>query len=129
MTKAQSMTANQPLYLQIAQSISDRILDRSFHEGGFVPSIRQYATDFKVHPMTVNKAYQRLVALSVICSKPGLGMMVCEGARDRLLIDGKARFFQVDLPAFIHQADVLEISRSEIAAHLLDQEGDNCEHD
>ena len=128
MTREQLMTTDQPLYLQIAQSISDRILDRSFHEGGFVPSIRQYATDFKVHPLTVNKAYQRLVSMSVICSRPGLGMVVCEGARDKLLVDGQTRFFNIDLPALVHQADVLQISRDEIAAHLLDQEGDKCEH-
>lgn len=129
MIKEQRVSAHQPLYIQIAQSISDRILDQSFHEGGFVPSIRQYAADYKVHPLTVNKAYQQLVAMSVICSKPGLGMMVCEGARDKLLVDGQARFFNVDLPALVHQADVLQISRAQIASHLLDQEGDNCEHD
>ncbi|SFE55302.1 GntR family transcriptional regulator [Peptostreptococcus sp. D1] len=46
-----------PIYSQIRNGIVGEIASGSLKNGDELPSIRQFAKDFEVNPMTVNKAY------------------------------------------------------------------------
>lgn len=46
-----------PIYSQIRNGIVGEIASGRLKNGDELPSIRQFAKDFEVNPMTVNKAY------------------------------------------------------------------------
>src|SRR2546429_7232892 len=48
-----------------------------------LPSVRVVATESRVNPLTVLKAYQQLVDDGLVEKRRGLGMFVGDGARDR----------------------------------------------
>jgi GntR family transcriptional regulator len=83
---------NQPIYRQIRDRIVAMILDGLLKEGDPLPSVRTVATDTRVNPLTVLKAYQRLVDEKLVEKRRGLGMYVNAGARDLLLQAERQRF-------------------------------------
>lgn len=99
--------SSQPIFLQIRQKIVELILKGQIGEGEAIPSVRQIATDLSVNPLTVTKAYQSLVDVSVIEKKRGMGMFVIEGARDALLSLERERFVKEEWPLISQQIELL----------------------
>jgi GntR family transcriptional regulator len=89
---------NQPIYRQIRDRIVAMILDGLLKEGDPLPSVRTVATDTRVNPLTVLKAYQRLVDEKLVEKRRGLGMFVNVGARDLLLQAERQRFLTEQWP-------------------------------
>lgn len=88
-----------PIYRQIRDMTAALILDGHLVEHALVPSVRQVAMDTNVNPLTVSKAYQQLVDEGVITKQRGLGFLVTNGARERLLAAERQRFLTEDWPA------------------------------
>ena len=86
---------SQPIYRQLRDRVVAMILDGVLKEGDPLPSVRNVATDERVNPLTVLKAYQQLVAEQLVETKRGLGMFVKAGARD-LLRQGERQKFLVE---------------------------------
>jgi GntR family transcriptional regulator len=89
---------NQPIYRQIRDRVVAMILDGLLKEGDPLPSVRTVATDTRVNPLTVLKAYQRLVDEKLVEKRRGLGMFVNAGARDLLLQAERQRFLTEQWP-------------------------------
>jgi DNA-binding transcriptional MocR family regulator len=68
-----SQTTNQPLVDQIVAGIKRQIDDRHLRPGTKLPSIRNFAEDYKVSRFTVVAAYDRLVAMGYLQSRRGAG--------------------------------------------------------
>jgi GntR family transcriptional regulator len=83
---------SQPIYRQIRERVVAMILDGLLKEGDPLPSVRNVATETRVNPLTVLKAYQGLEAESLVEKRRGLGMFVNAGARDKLLSAERAKF-------------------------------------
>ena len=49
-----------PIYLQLYQQVIKRILDGFIAEGEAVPSVRNVASEYRINPITISKAYQML---------------------------------------------------------------------
>ncbi len=91
-------TDSQPIYRQIRDRVVAMILDGLLKEGDPAPSVRAVATESRVNPLTVLKAYQQLVDEDLVEKRRGLGMFVKTGARDRLLADERQRFLAEQWP-------------------------------
>src|SRR5438477_9241287 len=52
---------SQPIYRQLRERVVALILDGVLKEGDPLPSVRNVATEYRVNPITVLKAYQELV--------------------------------------------------------------------
>lgn len=55
-----------PIYTQIRNGIIKEIANGNLKVGDELPSVRQFAQDFRINPMTVNKAYNILKAEGII---------------------------------------------------------------
>ena len=86
---------SQPIYRQLRDLMVAMILDGVLAEGDPLPSVRQVATEYRVNPHTVLKAYQQLVDEELVEKRRGLGMFVTTGAR-RLLFEAERRRFVVE---------------------------------
>jgi GntR family transcriptional regulator len=105
---------SQPIYRQIRDRVVAMILDSLLKEGDPLPSVRNVATDTRVNPLTVLKAYQQLEAEGLVEKRRGLGMFVNTGARDLLLNAEREKFLTEQWPE-IHAT----IQRLGLAADLL----------
>lgn len=65
-----------PIYRQIEDQITQRILLGVWPEGTQLPSVRSLATDLGTNPNTIQKAYQELESRGVIRSAAGRGSFV-----------------------------------------------------
>jgi GntR family transcriptional regulator len=89
---------NQPIYRQLRDRVVAMILDGVLKEGDPLPSVRTVATESRVNPLTVLKAYQELVEEQLVETRRGLGMFVNAGARDLLLKGERKKFLEEEWP-------------------------------
>ena len=105
---------SQPIYRQIRDRVVAMILDGVLKEGDPLPSVRSVATDARVNPLTVLKAYQQLADEQLVEKRRGLGMFVNTGARDLLLASERQKFLAEQWPEIR-----ATIERLGLAAQLL----------
>ena len=89
---------SQPIYRQIRDRVVAMILDGLLQEGDPLPSVRNVATESRVNPLTVLKAYQQLEGEKLVEKRRGLGMFINVGARDLLLQGERQRFLSEQWP-------------------------------
>jgi GntR family transcriptional regulator len=89
---------SQPIYRQIRDQIVAMILDGLLSEGDPLPSVRNVATETRVNPLTVLKAYQQLVDEQLVEKKRGRGMFINTGARELLLRGEREKFLTETWP-------------------------------
>ena len=114
----QEWNDSQPIYRQIRDRVVAMILDGELKEGDALPSVRTVATELRVNPLTVLKAYQQLDDEQLVEKRRGRGMLVAAGARNLLLKGERERFLTEQWPD-IHAT----IVRLGLADDLL---GDNA---
>ena len=94
----QEWNDSQPIYRQIRDRVVAMILDGLLKDGDPLPSVRAVATESRVNPLTVLKAYQQLTDEQLVEKRRGLGMFVTPGARDLLLTGERERFLTEQWP-------------------------------
>ena len=72
------------LFLQIAESVEDSIVDGSLAEESRAPSTNELAAFYRINPATAAKGIAMLVDKGVLYKRRGIGMFVAEGARAQL---------------------------------------------
>ncbi len=72
---------NIPVYIQIIEMLKQQIVSSELETGDKMPSVRDLATQMKVNPNTVQRAYKDLEALSLIESRRGMGSYVTEDVK------------------------------------------------
>lgn len=107
---------SKPIYLQIADRLSDQILLNEFSEGARIPSVREYAAQLEVNVNTVARSYDYLQANGIIFNKRGIGYFVADGANNLILDIRRKNFEQDVLPDLFRQMDILKISIDDIAS-------------
>jgi GntR family transcriptional regulator len=110
----QEWNDNQPIYRQIRDRVVAMIIDGALKEGDALPSVRTVATESRVNPLTVLKAYQQLDDENLVEKRRGRGMLIAVGARDFLLRGERDRFLTEQWPQ-IHAT----IMRLGLAEELL----------
>ena len=99
----------QPIFVQIRQRLIEMILSGAVAEGDALPSVRQIAGELSVNPLTVSKAFDALVDISVVEKRRGLGMFVTGGARAALLAHERDKFLLQDWPRIVAQVKALDL--------------------
>lgn len=114
----QEWNDSQPIYRQIRDRVVAMILDGVLKEGDALPSVRTVATESRVNPLTVLKAYQQLDDERLVEKRRGRGMLVAAGARRQLLRGEREKFLTEQWPD-IHAT----IIRLGLADELLGSNG------
>lgn len=87
-----------PIYQQLADILSARLLEGDPAEGDPMPSVRSLAGQFLLNPLTVNRALQALGDDGLVETRRGLGIYVRPGARQRLRAAERDRFLDTEWP-------------------------------
>lgn len=85
-----------------------------------VPSTNQFARLYAINPATAARGVNELVEAGILYKKRGLGMYVCEGAREKLLEARRKQFERETLKTFLQEAGRLNISRETLVQWIED---------
>ncbi len=80
------------LFLQIAESIEDSIVDGSLAPEERAPSTNELAAFHRINPATAAKGIAMLTDKGVLYKRRGIGMFVAPGARELLLGERRTAF-------------------------------------
>ena len=87
-----------PIYQQIAEMLSDRILEEQYAADERLPSVRDVAADLGVNPNTVARAFEALAQEEVIVNRRGVGYFVATDGCSRVLTVQRRQFLEEELP-------------------------------
>ncbi len=108
----------QPIFRQLADQITQQILQGVWKEGEALPSVRSISADMKINHLTVMKGYQLLVDEGLVEKKRGQGMFVAQGAIQQLRSAEKARFLEQQIPQIADTLQRLDMSVDELIQQL-----------
>ncbi|GJM30474.1 MAG: GntR family transcriptional regulator [Cyclobacteriaceae bacterium] len=111
------------IYLQIADSICEKILSNAYSNGDKIPSVRELAAETGVNPNTIMRTYTELQSAGILENRRGVGFFVGPEAKGIILTQRKQQFFNQTLPEFVKQAKLLNISLDDIWANLKEKGG------
>lgn len=107
-----------PIFIQLAESIEDNILKGIYPEETQIPSTTEVAVILKINPATVNRGVNLLVDDGIIYKKRGVGMFVCEGAHEKILVKHKQAFYRNFLLPMLDEAKNVGLSREDVIGML-----------
>ena len=110
--------SEKPIFLQIADLISDAILSGAFDEESQIPSITEFSVNYKINPATALKGINILVDSGIVYKKRGLGMFVATGAVEKLREKRKDEFFDTYIASLIAEAKRLKLTETEIKSMI-----------
>jgi len=105
---------SQPIYRQLRDRVVAMMLEGTLKEGEALPSVRQVATEYRLNPLTVMKAYQALSDEGLVEKRRGLGMFVAPGASSALMKDERERFLATEWPRIQAVIQRLGLSAEEL---------------
>ena len=106
------------IYDQIADHICENILQKRWHVGDRIPSVREMAAQIEVNPNTVMRAYTSLQELSIIVNQRGKGYFVAENSQEKVRNRKKKEFMQEELPALLKTMKLLNMTPDELKAMI-----------
>ena len=106
------------IFLQIADSISEKVMLGIYPPGDKIPSVRDLATEIGVNPNTVMRTYSELQSRGIIENKRGVGYYVNEEAVSIIRQWKRKEFFENDLPLIVRQTKILDITLEELEPYF-----------
>lgn len=107
-----------PLFVQIAEQVTDDIAEGSLAEGERVPSTNELAAYYRINPATAAKGINVLIDDGLLEKRRGVGMFVVSGARDRLLDGRRKQFAEQYLEPMLAEAKRLGIDHDTLIAMI-----------
>lgn len=108
-----------PIYLQLYQQVIKRILDGFIAEGEPVPSVRNVASEYRLNPMTISKAYQMLQDEHIVEKQRGKGLFVKPGAKNLILERERNIFINKEWPVVLQQIERLQLKIEDLLTGSL----------
>lgn len=109
------------LFLQIAESIEDSIIDGTLTEESQAPSTNELAAFYRINPATAAKGVNMLVDKGVLSKRRGVGMFVAPGARDLLLGERRTAFADRFVEPLLVEARKLGLGPDDLARLITDR--------
>ena len=106
------------MFLQIADSISEKVMEGKYPPGEKIPSVRDLATEMGVNPNTVMRTYSELQARGIIDNKRGVGYYVSSEAINIIHQWKKNEFLEIELPLIVRQTKMLGITFEELKPYF-----------
>ena len=109
-----------PIYRQIVQILSGKILSGALSPGEKIPSIRDVTAELNVNPNTVAKAYRELELAGLIETRRGMGCFVAErnDARHELTDEEKQCHLETLFASLVTSAGMFGISEQDVSDYL-----------
>ncbi|WZH36404.1 MAG: GntR family transcriptional regulator [Microbacterium enclense] len=103
------------LFLQIAESVEESIVDGSLAEETRAPSTNELAAFHRINPATAAKGISMLVDKGVLYKRRGIGMFVAAGARENLLKERRTAFADRFVEPLLAEARTLGLGPDDLA--------------
>ncbi len=114
-----------PVYLQVADELSNAIMIGAFLEESQIPSVAELSLSLNINPATALKGVNVLVDGGIVYKKRGLGMFVAPQAKQRLVEQRTNKFYSTYITKVVEEARRLGISRQQVSEMIL--KGENFE--
>jgi DNA-binding transcriptional regulator YhcF (GntR family) len=111
---------HKPIYLQISDSICEKILNDEYTEDERIPSIREMGAKLGVNPNTVMRSYDHLKSLDIIYDKRGMGFFASPDAKKSVKKMYKKEFMGLEMLSIAKKINLLEISLDDFVESLKD---------
>ncbi len=105
------------IYLQLADSLCDQILQGLYQPGARLPSVRELAAEAQVNPNTMLRTVSHLVDQEILVNQRGVGTFVSAVAREKIMEHRKQQFLQEELNRFFHTIQLLGLSFQDLQSH------------
>ena len=105
---------NKAIYLQIRDTICERILSGDLKPEDRIPSVREYGASIGVNPNTVMRTYEKLTMEGVIYNKRGIGYFITAEAREIVLENSRKEFLENELRVVIRKMELLGLNPKEL---------------
>jgi len=102
------------IFLQIAESIEDAIVDGSLPEESQAPSTNELAAFHRINPATAAKGVNMLVDKGVLYKRRGIGMFVAAGAQEQLRGERRAAFADRFIDPLLAEARALGLDADDL---------------
>ena len=103
-----------PIYLQIADYLSEQVLQGQLTPDDRMPSVRDVAASMGVNPNTVVRTFDYLQQEEIIYQRRGVGYFVAADARERILTHQRREFLEEELPCIRQRMKTLGIGIEEL---------------
>ncbi len=105
-----------PIYLQIADTMCERILNEEWRQGERIASVREVAEQLGVNPNTALRSFDYLQSANIIFNRRGVGYFVADDARNLALKLQREYFLREELPYIVSQMRVLGLTFDDLKA-------------
>ena len=109
------------LFLQIAESVEDAIIDGSLAEEAQAPSTNELASFHRINPATAAKGVNMLVDKGVLYKRRGIGMFVAPGARHLLLDERRSAFADRYVEPLLAEAAKIGLDADDLRALIRER--------
>ena len=106
--------SQQAIFLQIANLLTDGILEKKWDADERIPSVRELATSIEVNPNTVMRAYTFLQDQGIIINKRGIGFFVATDATVRVIELKRQEFITQEIPRLAKTLKLLNLSLEDV---------------
>ncbi len=103
-----------PIYLQIADTLCERIMTGQWGDDERIPSVRDVAAELGVNPNTVMRTYEYLQTAEVIYNRRGVGYFVAPKASELILKLHRQDFIHDELPYIVQRMNMLGLSWNDL---------------
>ncbi len=108
--------SGQPIYLQIADQIRQKVASGELKPGDQLPTVRQMATDLRINFNTVARAYRLLDEAGLISTQHGRGTYIWEQDSSQVARLLRQEGIEVQTRRFLHNAQQQGYTPEEVQA-------------
>lgn len=105
---------NKSKYLEIAESLMEKIIEGDLVPGGHIPSVRETAIRMGVTPNTAANAHARLRDMGIIRPVHGTGSVVVNDAPEICRAYMERQFIEHEIPAIGRRIALLGLSGPQV---------------
>lgn len=109
---------SQPIYLQIADHVCEKILLQEWSPGDRIPSVREFAVMTSVNPNTIMRTYEFLQEKEIIHIVRGIGFSVSEKGLRNAQTYRRTQFIERDMPFFFRSMVLLDLDFSDLQPYF-----------
>lgn len=106
--------SNKGIFLQIADSLCNQILDGKLLPTDRVPSVRDLASELGVNRNTVMRTFSYLQDENIFENKRGVGFFVSENAMQLIKNKEKKDFFENEEPYLLEKIRLLKLNSKDL---------------
>ncbi len=106
--------SNRSIYLQICDSICEKVLSGELKQDDRILSVREYGAEIGVNPNTIMRSYEKLTSEGIIYNKRGIGYFISSEAKDKILESQRKEFIENELPLIKRKMELLGLKKEDL---------------